>query len=74
MTDWMKGAAHAAWVTVAMSCACTPTPAEAGAAYGAQLDACIAANSTRSAIDACRAGVDARWGVSDAGILQEAGR
>ncbi len=52
---------------VAIMCDCTPTPGEAATAYGADLDACVAQNATRAAVDACRSKVNATWNVKDGG-------
>jgi hypothetical protein len=61
----LLGVAIAAIVT-ALELGCTPTPRDAAVAYGADLNACTAQASSRAADDACRANVDATWGV-DAG-------
>lgn len=50
----------------ASACSSTPSPLAAEALYGAQMGKCVDDNTTRAAIDACRAKVDAAWSV-DAG-------
>jgi hypothetical protein len=56
--------------------ACPPsaTPAAAGAAYQAELLACVEKSPTREASDACRAEVNDRWGrAADGGPLPDGG-
>ena len=58
-----------AWCSILTGCGPSPTAKEAAAegAYGAEHLRCVDKFNTKAEIDACRAAVRVRWGVTDAG-------